>query len=42
MTNGNTHTAHPCPHCWLVFYSRGALTRHINVEHWDRVEDDES
>lgn len=25
----------PCPHCWLVFYSKGALTFHVNKEHWD-------
>lgn len=24
-----------CPHCWLVYYSKGSLTKHINAEHWD-------
>lgn len=24
---------HDCPHCNLVYYSKGALTRHIKDEH---------
>lgn len=27
--------SHPCPNCWRVLYSKSALTRHINREHWD-------
>lgn len=30
-----TRVAHSCPYCWRVCYSKGALTRHINEEHWD-------
>jgi len=33
---GNQHKSHDCPHCWRVLYSKGALTRHINDEHWDK------
>jgi hypothetical protein len=33
--NGNAHIPHPCPFCWRVLYSKGALTRHLNDEHWD-------
>lgn len=36
---GNDHQALDCPYCWLVFYSRGALTRHINAEHWQEHQD---
>ena len=36
--SGNTHKAHDCPHCWRVLYSKGALTNHINNEHWQEVE----
>jgi hypothetical protein len=25
----------PCPYCNLVYYGKGALTRHINEEHWN-------
>lgn len=32
--NGNSHTPHDCPHCWRVLYSQGALTQHIQNEHW--------
>jgi uncharacterized C2H2 Zn-finger protein len=32
---------HECPHCWLVFYGKGALTSHINREHWDKVGNDD-
>lgn len=28
---------HECPYCWLVLYSKSALTRHLNAEHWDKV-----
>ena len=38
--NGNAHIAHPCPYCWLVFYSKGALTRHLNDEHWRELEEE--
>lgn len=37
---GNKHIAHECPYCWLVLYSKGALTRHINDEHWQEKEDE--
>jgi len=33
--------AHECPYCWLVYYSKGALTTHINAEHWREKEDEE-
>lgn len=33
-----TRKAHECPHCWLVYYSKGALTNHINAERWDLQE----
>jgi hypothetical protein len=36
--NGNTHKPHDCPHCWRVLYSKGALTNHINNEHWEILE----
>lgn len=36
--NGNAHIAHVCPYCWLVLYSKGALTRHLNDEHWRELE----
>ncbi len=29
--------SYPCSHCWLVLYSKSALTQHINREHWDEV-----
>lgn len=41
MTNkypGNKHKAHDCQYCWLVLYSKSALTRHINEEHWRELE----
>lgn len=32
----------PCPYCWRVLYSKAALTKHINEEHWrEKEEDDE-
>jgi len=37
--DGNQHKAHECPYCWLVLYSQGALTKHINDEHWREVEE---
>lgn len=40
--NGNTHHPHPCPFCWRVLYSKGALTNHLNNEHWDMKEEDET
>lgn len=36
--NGNTHAPHECPYCWWVLYSKGALTAHLNKEHWKEVE----
>ena len=36
--NGNTHKPHPCPYCWIVSYSKGALTRHLNQYHWKELE----
>lgn len=30
-----TRTARQCPFCPLVYYAKGALTLHINNEHWD-------
>lgn len=37
----NQHKAHDCPYCWLVLYSKGALTSHINKEHWREKEAEE-
>ena len=36
--NGNTHKPHPCHYCWIVSYSKGALTRHLNQYHWEEIE----
>ena len=36
--NGNAHKPHPCRYCWIVSYSKGALTRHINQYHWKELE----
>ena len=36
--NGNTHKPHPCHYCWIVPYSKGALTRHLNQYHWEEIE----
>ena len=36
--NGNTHKPHPCPYCWIVSYSKGAYTRHLNKYHWKEME----
>ena len=33
-TGGNQHKQCPCPYCWSVYYSKGALTAHINAKHW--------
>jgi len=38
MTNTNIHQPHPCPYCWLVLYSKSALTGHLNREHWQDLE----
>ena len=35
--NGNTHHPHECPYCWRVLYSKGALTTHVNNEHWKEL-----
>ena len=40
--NGNAHIAHACPYCWLVLYSKGALTRYLNDEHWREIESEPS
>jgi hypothetical protein len=40
--NGRTHMPHECPYCWRVLYSGGALTAHLNKEHWDKQENPES
>lgn len=34
-------TPRPCPYCAFVYYSKAALTAHINKEHWDELEEDE-
>ena len=39
---GNMHKAHECPYCWLVLYSKSALTQHINNEHWREKEEEEA
>lgn len=39
--DGNQHKACPCPYCWLVYYSQGALTNHVNKEHWKEKEAEE-
>ena len=36
--NGNTRKPHPCPYCYVVPYSKGAYTRHINQYHWKELE----
>ena len=36
--NGNTHKPHPCHYCWIVPYSKGALTRHLNQYHREELE----
>ena len=39
--NGNTHKPHLCHYCWIVLYSKGALTRHLNQYHWEELEKEE-
>lgn len=39
---GNQHKAHSCWYCPLVVYSKGALTRHENEEHWREKEAEEA
>lgn len=34
--------ANPCPYCWLVYYSKGALTKHLNEVHWDEIEEEDN
>lgn len=34
--------AHDCPYCWRVLYSKGALTTHINAEHWREKEEEDA
>lgn len=36
--SGNAHKPHPCHYCWIVSYSKGALTRHLNKYHWEELE----
>ena len=35
-------TPQPCPYCNFVYYSKGALTTHINAEHWREKEEDDA
>lgn len=37
----NARIPRPCPYCILVYYSKVALSTHINKEHWDEQEDAE-
>lgn len=37
----NTRTPQPCPYCNFVYYSKGALTTHINAEHWRELEEEQ-
>ena len=30
--------SYPCYYCWIVSYSKGALTRHLNKYHWEELE----
>lgn len=39
--SGNEHKQHDCPYCWRVLYSRGALTKHLNSEHWDMRDEED-
>ena len=34
-------TPRPCPYCNFVYYSKGALTTHINAEHWKEKEEED-
>lgn len=34
-------TPQECPYCWFVFYSKGALTAHVNAEHWREKEEED-
>ena len=36
--SGNTYKPHPCHYCWIVSYSKGAHTRHLNKYHWEELE----
>lgn len=36
-----TREPNQCPYCPLVYYSKGALTQHINREHWQEKEDND-
>ena len=40
--NGNTRKPHPCHYCWIVSYSKGAHTRHLNQYHWEEIEKEET
>lgn len=35
-----TRQPHYCPYCPVCRYSKGALTQHINSEHWDEKTED--
>ena len=32
---------YPCQYCWIVSYSKGAHTRHLNKYHLEELEKDE-
>ena len=34
-------TPRPCPYCWFVYYSKSALSAHVNAEHWEEKEKEE-
>jgi uncharacterized C2H2 Zn-finger protein len=40
MPTPTVRQPHDCPYCPLVYYSKGALTRHVNAEHWNEKDDD--
>lgn len=39
--SGNAHKPHACHYCFMVLYSKGALTRHLNKYHWEELEKEE-
>lgn len=39
---GHVRKPHDCPYCWRVLYSKGALTQHVNAEHWKQKEAEEA
>ena len=36
--SGNAHKPYPCHYFWIVSYSKGSLTRHLNKYHWEELE----